>query len=106
MSEEKGNNNEKLYSILAYIWLLFIVGLVADKDNPNVKFHVNQGIILFIFSVIVGIVAFILGFIPIIRSFIGIINLVPLAFMVLGIINVVNGKKERLPLIGNFDILK
>ena len=106
MSEEKGNSNEKVFSILAYIWFLFIVGLLADKDNPNVKFHVNQGIILFIFSIVVTVGVWVLRFIPVIRSFVGILNIVPFIFMIIGIINAAKGENKPLPIIGGFEILK
>ena len=39
-------SNQILYCVLSYIYVLWIVGLLAEKDNPTVKFHVNQGIIL------------------------------------------------------------
>ena len=43
-------NNTKLFSVLAYFSVLWLVGLLADPDNPKVRFHVNQGILLSIFS--------------------------------------------------------
>ena len=36
-------NNTKLFSVLAYFSVLWLVGLLADPDNPKVRFHVNQG---------------------------------------------------------------
>ena len=35
-------NNTKLFSVLAYFYVLWLVGLLADQDNPKVRFHVNQ----------------------------------------------------------------
>ena len=42
------NNNStvKLITILDYIGILFILGFFVEKDNEDVKFHTNQGIIL------------------------------------------------------------
>ena len=37
-----------LYSILSYIGPLFIVGIAADPKNPKVRFHCNQGLVLFL----------------------------------------------------------
>ena len=57
------NNNStvKLITILDYIGILFILGFFVEKDNEDVKFHTNQGIILCIFDIAVSIVASILG---------------------------------------------
>ena len=53
------NNNStvKLITILDYIGILFILGFFVEKDNEDVKFHTNQGIILCIFDIAVSIVA-------------------------------------------------
>ena len=41
------DKNIKLYSILAYIGILWIVGcLVKEKDDKKLKFHVGQGILV------------------------------------------------------------
>lgn len=41
------NDNEKIYRVLSYIGLLWLVGLfVKEKDNKDVRFHVGQGMIL------------------------------------------------------------
>ena len=37
---------QTLYCVLSYIYILWIIGFVSDKNNKIVKFHVNQGIIL------------------------------------------------------------
>ena len=41
------NGNAKLYGILAYIGILWLVGMFVqpEKDDPFVRFHVNQGIV-------------------------------------------------------------
>ena len=48
-------DNTKLFSILAYIPLLWLVGLLADRGNPKVMYHVNQGILFNIAAVILSI---------------------------------------------------
>lgn len=37
---------QTLYCVLSYIYILWIIGFLSDKNNKIVKFHVNQGIIL------------------------------------------------------------
>ena len=76
------NNNStvKLITILDYIGILFILGFFVEKDNEDVKFHTNQGIILCIFDIAVSIVASILG--------------------ILGIVHAAKGERTPLPVIG------
>ncbi|MBN2558249.1 MAG: hypothetical protein JXB33_05805 [Clostridia bacterium] len=92
------SSNNKVMAVLCYLWILWIVPLLTEhKNDPFVKFHINQGIILTIFSVIVGII----GYIPVIGgvvSWVGGIALFVLA--IIGIINAVNMQQKPLPVIG------
>ncbi|NLN46640.1 MAG: DUF4870 domain-containing protein [Clostridiaceae bacterium] len=104
------SDNTKLYSILAYIGPLFLVGLLADKDNPRVKFHVNQGLVLLLAWLAVWVAALILDILPIgtlipnlIRWIGGIVYLV---LAVLGILNANNGVEKELPFIGHISLIK
>lgn len=117
----------KLFCILAYIPLLWLVGLIAERENPKVKFHVNQGIILTIFTVICSVaVSLLKGFISIIFTVSsfgtgfftplgalinGLLSLAAfllfVAFAVTGILHAAQGREEPLPIIGNaFHIIK
>lgn len=121
------SDNRKTYSILAYIPLLFLIGLLAkpEKDDPRVRFNVGQGIILSIFffggeillSIISSIIKLCLGFsyifspISIILSvFFTLLGLTVLGFTiyfcVTGIINVNKDKDGYLPFIGKFSFYK
>ena len=105
----------KVMSIIAYIGILcFIPILTGDhKKSPFVMFHTNQGVVLFITNISLLIASWILGaifaairlwtLIPLVSTvvWIGI-----LALIILGIINVVNGKMKPLPVIGKFTIIK
>ena len=86
----------KLYAALAYIGILFLFPLLLCKDSEFVRFHTNQGIVLFIAGVICAVVP-IIGWI----ASIGVI-----ALIVFGLINVSNGEMKELPIIGKFRILK
>lgn len=104
------SDNTKLYSILAYIGPLFLVGLLTEKDNPRVKFHVNQGLVLLLAWFAVWIAALILDILPIgtlipnlIRWVGGIAYLV---LAVLGILNANNGVEKELPFIGHISLIK
>ena len=118
--EEK---NVRLYSILSYIGLLWLIGvLVKEKDNKTLKFHVGQGIILSILWFAIGIignaislftdfvdfVTFPWGLMSALACLIIMIPLCIFAFvlMIIGMLNASNGKEEPLPLIGQFSFYK
>ncbi len=105
--------NNKIFAILSYIFILFIVPLIAAPKSKFARFHANQGIVLFIaeviLSVALSIVQAIIGwtFLGIILDVIGmIIGLAELALMIIGIVNAATGKAKELPIIGKIRILK
>ena len=105
--EEKDIADNKVMAILAYLWILFLIPLFAAKESKFARFHANQGIILFIASIAVGIASFILGLIPIVGAIIGWLLIICLfVFYILGIVNAVQGKAKELPFIGGIKILK
>ncbi len=85
-------------AVLAYI--IFFVPLLTDaKDDPYVKYHVKQGLVLFIAWVLTGV----FNMVPVIGWFLApIVYLVLLVLLIMGILNAVNGNKKPLPLIGQF----
>ncbi len=88
-----------ILAALSYVWVLFIIPLVMAKDDPFVKFHVKQGIVLFIAEVVIWVV----WMIPLLGWVIGWIgNLVALILAIKGIMNVLQGKEEELPLVGKY----
>lgn len=94
-------------SSLAYLSLLFLIPLFAAKDNRYVRYHVNQGIVLFITIIAWGVCKLVLS--AVLGLWMGwllrIGDLLLLAFVVLGIYNAVTGKAKQLPLIGRIKIL-
>jgi uncharacterized membrane protein len=107
--------NNKGMAVIAYIGILCLIPLLTGdyKKSPFLKFHTNQGVVLFITWIAWVFISFILGFIFRWR-FLGLIfSLVRfvvwigvLVLVVLGIINAVNGRMKPLPMIGKFEIIK
>lgn len=102
------DSNDKLFGILGYIGLLWLIPQFAGKTQFT-KFHANQGFVLWLISIIVSAVSGALLFIPVIGAIIGgLLSLVDVGCLVLaimGIINVVNGETKELPIVGKFHIL-
>lgn len=104
-SPGSSHENDKLYGVLAYIGILFLVPLLAAKDSKFAMYHANQGLVLFIFEVVVGVVG---GILPFVGWFliVPIGSLVGLIFAIMGIINAAKGEMKPLPLIGGIIIIK
>ena len=108
-------------AIVAYF--IFFIPLIvgAHKTSPFVRYHTNQGTILFIFYAAWGVVYGILVTIfsallfaslsalilwGVLSTIFGFLWLVPVALLVLGVVNAAGGKCKPLPIIGNFTIIK
>jgi uncharacterized membrane protein len=93
----------KVIAILAYF--IFFIPLLAAKDSKFAMYHGNQGLVLFLTTLVVYIVG-------IVVPFIGWFIILPLGmvvvliFAILGIINAAGGQMKPLPLIGKFQIIK
>ena len=99
---QSDSNAVRVITILDYIGPLFLLGLFIEKDNEDVRFHTNQGLILFLLGVaagiVGGIVSTLLGLVGSLLS--GLLSLACLVLAILGIINAVNGQRRPLPVIG------
>ena len=113
-SNQNDQSNTILFSILSYIGILWLIPLLVEKNDKVVRFHVNQGIVLFIFDIIgsiaVGILSAIFVFIPVI-SFLGVViaslfGILCFVLMIIGIVNAAYKSEKPLPIIGKFQILK
>lgn len=100
-------NNNKVFAILAYFGILFVVPLLAAPQSKFARYHANQGCVLFILAFAWAIVTIILLFIPVLGGIISALgSLVVIALFVIGIINAANGKAKELPVIGQFKLIK
>ena len=96
----KPKKEEKdLTAILSYIGILFLVPLLACKDNAFAQFHAKQGLVLFIAEIATAMISWI----PVIGWLVGMICWIMwLVLSIMGIVNVLNGRQSPLPLIGGF----
>ena len=97
--------DNKVMAILSYL-IFFIPLLTGDhKKSPFVKFHVNQGTLLFIASIALSIVVTILNIIPFFILFSWLFYFVPTIFCILGIVNAAKGEMKELPIIGKLFVI-
>lgn len=104
----------RLMAVLSYLGILVIIPILVTPDSKFVRFHANQGLLLFIASLVFGaldkILKVLLGWIPVVGSVIlsvySLIGLVLFIFAILGIVNAAQGKGKELPIIGTYRILK
>lgn len=107
MAEEQktSSGEQKLMAVLCYLGILVLIPLVLKKSDPEVKFHIEQGLALFVSWVIWWFVRWILYKLVIGLVLFPILWLVDLGFLVLviiGILNAIRGEKKPLPLLGGF----
>ena len=96
MSAEASKSSNTLMAALSYFGILVIVPLLTEaKNDPFVKFHIKQGIVLLIAYVICGFVIWV----PIIGWTLGVVLFV---LFLMGLINALNGQQKPLPIIGQF----
>lgn len=102
MYDTQDVQTNKVWAALSYVGILFILPLLVNGGQSRyAKYHANQGFILFLLNIVIGIVNAILGNIPVLGAIVSVLlSLASLALMILGIINAVNGKAKQLPLIG------
>lgn len=104
------------FAWLSYFGIWLLVPLLVRRENLFVRYHVNQGIVLLLFSLIAGIgFAVVTGLLNLIKQGMGDFFLLPLLMIyyifymccvVLGVVRVIRGQAKPLPLIGGIQVLK
>ena len=116
---EAPNSMEKTLALESYLGILVLAPIFGAKKSPFVRFHANQGLVLCIISVALSLLmtfnsvimaavgalwlSIILG---LFNGLYGLVSCGVIALAVIGIINALKGKMKKLPIIGNFKILK
>jgi len=90
MPETNISQEQKIWGAIAYVWILSVVALAARKKDEYIRFHANQGFLLFVISVVV-----------IIFPPFWFINVIVGIIAVVGIIKALKGEKWELPLLAD-----
>jgi len=98
--EEKAQGSRKNTGMAVVAYIIFFIPLLTDaKNDPFVKYHVKQGLVLFIGYIVTMIV----GMIPVIGWIISpLLGIFLFVLFIIGIMNAVNGKETPLPVLGSF----
>nr|WP_296266020.1 zinc-ribbon domain-containing protein [uncultured Merdimonas sp.] len=106
----------KAMGVLSYIGVLVLVPLLAgNKQSEYVRFHLNQGAVLFIISAVVnildehgffGVSLFHLVNFGIFSLVLDLLNLILFVMMIVGIVSACRGTRTELPVIGQIKLVK
>ena len=100
---------------MAYFGILVLIPMFAAKQDPFARYHANQGLVLFILTMISSVLSNVLTSILIeispvltlvVSGLFGILTLIFCIFALVGIIHAVKGQTKPLPLIGGIKLLK
>ena len=97
--------NSRLYAVVAYItWIGFFVSLLMrDKEDPLVRRHLNQALVLNVISLICNILSRLGDSIALICSYISIAIFV---LLIWGMIRAIKMNEKPMPLIGAIELIK
>ncbi|MDD3085314.1 MAG: hypothetical protein PHU32_05510 [Candidatus ainarchaeum sp.] len=96
--KDKNQKNTGM-AIVAYI-IFFIPLLTESKNDPFVKYHVKQGLLIFIGWILISIISWILPWQ--LGIIVTILNLSVFVLMIIGIMSAAKGEQKPLPIIGKF----
>jgi len=99
--------NSNLIAILSYLSILVFIPYFIASNNSFIRFHVNQGIILFVLEILLYVVSIVFGFMMsgFLYMIINLLQLFLLVLAIIGVINVVKNRTDPLPVIGHINIL-
>jgi uncharacterized membrane protein len=102
--EEKHEDNVGM-AVVAY-FLFFVPLLTESKNDPFVKFHVKQSLVVLSLSIGFYILRIFLGYIPLIGRLLYIVypilSLGIFVLFIIGIINALNSNMKELPYVGKY----
>lgn len=112
--DNRDSRNEKMLAAMAYLGILATVPFFMERKTQFVRYHLGQGVTLFAAEILYGIMYQLLAAMVLMVSWrlfiivriLGYVAFVFPVFMVIGIINVVNGQEKELPVIGKVRFFK
>lgn len=101
----------KVMGVLAYLWILVLVPILAARQSKFAMYHANQGLVLLILVLVLSATScfasffmgmFLPGFLALsVHCVFSVVGLLLFVLMILGIINAAKGECKPLPVIGD-----
>lgn len=99
VAPQNAPSNKTLMGVFAYLGPLVIVSYIVAKDDLFVKYHVKQGLVLFVIEAVVWLLN---SMMPALGMLLNIVSIAVLVFAIIGIVNVSRGVEKELPFIGKY----
>ena len=107
------SNDNTLMGVMSYLGPLVLIPIFAAKGNSFIRFHANQGLVLFIAEILWYVLLELITHLPYLLIFsilYDVVYYVGICFMllmiILGVISIVKGEEKELPVIGSIRIIK
>lgn len=86
------SSNRGVMIVLAYLWILALVPLLVEKDDPEVQWHAKHGIVLMVAEIAFWIVFnIVFSIVPFGCAVIAICPFVALAFLAVHVVAIMKG---------------
>lgn len=92
-------SQKSLIAAASYLGPLVVIPFLTNKEDPFTKFHIKQGLVLFIAYLILWVFS---GFMYFMWPVMQVINLGLFILSLIGIVNALQHKEKELPLVGQF----
>lgn len=91
-----------LAALCYFNFIFIIISLLLEPDSKFLRYHINQSLLLTIFSAVCGVAAIIpiLGWIACVVG-----SIASVVFMIMGIVRAINCEAKDLPIIGKYVIV-
>ncbi len=92
-------DDAKVFAAIGYIWVLCLVPLLLKRKSSFAQFHAKQGLILFIFEILLSV----LWIIPILGWLAAFLGWIFVIIMIgLGILKSLQGEYWEMPILGRY----
>ena len=105
-AKEVITNADRIFAVMAYVGFFVIVPILFRPNSRFVRFHVNQGLVLFLIDSIMMLIGGVVGGVWIMVKVLDVIQWLCYVMMILGILFALQGREKELPLIGKIKLLR
>ena len=87
----EASSNRGVMIVLSYLWILFLIPLLIEKDDPEVQWHAKHGLVLTVLELLIQVVLNVIVATGIGCIFVIFIPLVFLGFAIIRVVCIVKG---------------